>query len=94
MQPEQENKYRAVAHGQLSLITGFLINRATGEPIPEDEPVFVFRARDKHAAAALAYYGALCGDIEHRKAVEKRVADFIRFSVEKPHRMKEPDSPA
>lgn len=94
MTPEQEPKYRAVAHGQLSLIAGHLINRATGEAIPEDEPVFVFRARDKHAAGAIAFYGALCADPAHRAIVQQRVIDFHTFAARHPDRMKEPDSPA
>lgn len=31
------------------------------EKIPKDEPVFLFRAQDKHAAQVLRYYAELLG---------------------------------
>ena len=30
-----------------------IVNRASGEAIPEDEPVIIFRARDVHAAGLI-----------------------------------------
>ena len=71
-----------------------VINRASGEAIPSDEPVFIFRARDKYALSALtAYVDALPQGI-HRGAVMSRIADFLAFSENHSDRMKEPDTAA
>jgi hypothetical protein len=103
MRPEQEPKYEAVAefyeehapgNGKTHSITGYLINRTSGEAIPPDEPVFVLRARDKRAVAALAFYRDQCLDANHRDIVQRRIHHFEDFAAHHPDRMKEPDSPA
>lgn len=71
-----------------------ILNRASGEAIPADEPVFIFRARDVHAREALEAYAAVLTPGEHRDAVVRRVADFAAFSYANPERMKEPDTAA
>ena len=80
----QEPKYR--------FKNGRVIKRASGEAIPEDEPVMVFRARDVWARHAIAYYAQLVRDEHHRDVVLARVNDFGRFANEFPERMKEPDT--
>lgn len=69
-----------------------LFNRASGEVIPSDEPVFIFRARDVNAKAHIAAYGQACLSEEHRAAVASRVLDFTRFAKSHPQRMKQPDT--
>lgn len=70
-----------------------LFNRASGEFIPEDEPVFIFRARDRHAIYAIAQYkGHFLRDESHKDAVGKRIQDFRNFMEANPARMKEPDT--
>lgn len=71
-----------------------IVNRISGEEIPWDEPVFILRARDKHAIGAMIAYGALIskGPEEHRKAVVQRIADFVLFAQMNQERMKEPDT--
>lgn len=69
-----------------------LINRASGAPIPHDEPVFIFRARDAHAREALEAYACVLTPGEHRDAVAQRIADFARFASAHPDRMKQPDT--
>jgi len=71
---------------------GRIINRATGEAIPLDEPVMVFRGRDRHAAEALLAYMKLIENPKHIHAVSLRLADFGAFAVNHPERMKEPDT--
>lgn len=72
---------------------GRVINRASGEAIPEDEPVFVFRARDVHAADAIFdYYIRIEGGTAHEDAVLQRHIDFKDFAKEHPDRMKDPDT--
>lgn len=87
MKLEQEPKYDVNSQGQL-------INRATGLAIPDDEPVFVLRARDIHAIRTLSFYYAFCENKPHRGIVMQRIVDFRDFAENHPERMKEPDSPA
>lgn len=75
-------------------VTGsHIVNRASGEAIPHDEPVFIFRARDKFAVRALLDYAARCTD-NHYAAVRKRAKDFRTFASRHPERMKKPDTAA
>jgi hypothetical protein len=71
-----------------------LFNRASGEFIPLDEPVFIFRARDKLASQALTDYRSHCADEQHRAAIAMRFIDFERFANDHPDRMKYPDTSA
>lgn len=80
----QEPKYE--------IVDGKLVNRQSGEAIPDDEPVFVLRARDQRAANAIAFYLRYLEDGEHRQAVKLRQAQFDKFNKEHPERMKEPDT--
>lgn len=85
MKIEQEPKYAAV--------DGVLVNRATGKAIPDDEPVFVLRAKDVHAVYALRAYLEACYIVpndEHIDAVLRRIAEFENFSNEHGERMKLP----
>lgn len=84
MLKSQEPKYDMNPQGKL-------YNRNSGNVIPDDEPVMIFRARDRHAAKAIQYYLSLCSDENHKDVVAGRHADFARFAVEHPDRMKEPD---
>lgn len=69
-----------------------IVNRASGEEIPGDEPAFIFRARDVHAVYALKAYAAQCGETAHALVVADRIADFERFAARYPERMKAPDT--
>lgn len=81
---------------------GKLVNRQSGVAIPDDEPVFILRAQDKHAAEAIeAYYEILAeaeageGETitdETLEAVDARVVQFEKFAIKHPSRMKEPDT--
>ena len=71
---------------------GRLVNRTSGEVIPDDEPVFIFRARDRWAIDVLLHYQGLCEDRDHRLDVERRIEEFDRFQDEHADRMKEPDT--
>jgi hypothetical protein len=70
-----------------------IVNRASGEAIPADEPVFIFRARDKYAADVIGDYAAqFCTDPAHAAAVEARFIQFSEWAEAHPERMKEPDT--
>lgn len=85
MNKEQESKYEADQNGDI-------FNRVSGNYIPSDEPIMIFRARDKHAAAMIAYYKKLCADTAHKEAVNVRLRQFVGFAYDHPERMKEPDT--
>ncbi len=88
----QEPKYDAVlTRGDNSRQTR-LINRETGEAIPDDEPIFIFRARDKHARDVLLQYSLLVADENHRRVILQRCGHFDQFAQNHPDRMHEPDS--
>ena len=73
-----------------------IINRATGEPIPDDEPIFILRGKDDFAIdALLAYLQRIrlggCDD-EHILAVVNRLKDFYRFVLDKSSRFEIQDT--
>jgi len=69
---------------------GKVANRVTGEVIPDDEPIILFRARDWHAIAVLERYRFLVSDEHHQRAVDLALQDFRTFKEKHPDRMKEP----
>lgn len=69
---------------------GRFVNRVSGEPIPDDEPVIIFRARDRKALDVLRYYRSICEDEHHRRAVTDRIDEFEAYEREHPERLKEP----
>jgi hypothetical protein len=73
---------------------GRFVNRVSGEEIPDDEPVIIFRARDIHALPVLwHYHGCLMtegGDLHHIQAVLDRIEEFKFFKLQNPSRMKDP----
>lgn len=83
--PKQEPKYT------VSSKDGRIVNRSTGKPIPDDEPVFILRAKDPHAARAIQYYIDLCKNADHRAVAKSRLLDFIEFAAKNPDRLREPD---
>lgn len=70
---------------------GRIVNRKSGEPIPDDEPIFVLRANDQLAVRTLTAYFSAIEDSEHARAVAARLEDFKRFAREHPERMKDAD---
>ena len=84
MEIEQEPKYK--------IENGKIVNRASGEMIPDDEPITIFRARDKHARSTLMHYFTRVKDNNHASAVLDRLQDFQKFRTDHPNRMKEPDT--
>lgn len=70
--------------------TGRFVNRVSGEAIPHDEPVILFRARDGYAVKVLEYYLSLVQDPHHQRAVSRMLGLFDAFREMHPDRMKEP----
>lgn len=84
MNPKQEPKYE--------IKDGKLHNRQSGQQIPDDEPVFILRAKDRGAAATLSFYHSRVMDNEHAKAVFYRMQQFQLFAEEHPDRMQQADT--
>lgn len=77
-------------------LTPRLVNSQTLVAIPREEPLFVFRARDKYAVRVLKSYLQVCtnGECsrEHLKGIEKKIEEFQKYGLTHPDRMKEPGS--
>lgn len=79
-------KYHAAREG--------IVKTSTGELIPGDEPLILFRARDLQALPALLAYKAACqaaGCEPYQLAsIQERIEAFQQFSMKQPARMKQP----
>lgn len=84
MNPYQEPKYE--------IKDGKIVNRQSGVAIPDDEPVFILRARDAYAARTVSYYANLSFNAEHAQAVKIRAAQFHNWAACNNIRMKLPDT--
>lgn len=90
--PTQDPKY--------SIRNNRLINAERNEDIPEDEPVFLLRARDMHGLdGVFRYFDTIRhavgqGEVlpAHMEAVRQRVLQFEQFRLTHPERMKQPDT--
>ena len=91
MKASQEPKYMIVDENGVELPNAQIANRETGKPIPDDEPIMIFRAKDLHAQVAIASYIPALDNDQHAKAVEKRFDQFQEFKEANPDRVKEPD---
>lgn len=80
--------------GKFSIDGERIIKTSNGEAIPDDEPVFLLRARDHLAIALLNCYWIIsavdkCNDY-HMKALGDTLREFDKFKAEHPERMKQP----
>lgn len=98
MEEAQEPKYDAIVIPQHTMNLGaktVIVNRHSGSIIPDDEPVFIFRARDVFSVDIITEYMRRLMDgnqnPQHIDTVGQRLEDFIRFREDNPNRMKEPD---
>ena len=67
-----------------------IVKRSNEVPIPDDEPLFLFRAKDRKALAALVAYNMILDNLDQKESVTKSINDFRRFQEEHPERMAEP----
>ena len=67
-----------------------IVKRDGEIPIPDDEPLFIFRAKDRKALPALVAYGMILDNLDQKAAVTKSVNDFRDFQERNPELMKEP----
>lgn len=80
----------AIFERKYKIKEGNLVKRSNEIPIPEDEPVFIFRAKDIKALAALVAYSMVVDNLEQKESIQKSVEDFRRFQAENPDKMGEP----
>lgn len=61
-----------------------LVKTSNNEPIPEGEPVFILRARDRFSAQSIAFYIELCqaNGVPHDRLQQLEVVKekFLRWS--------------
>jgi len=74
------------------IIDGALANASTREFIPDDEPIFILRAKDICALPTILQYAGFVSNNDHRRNVSKRATEFHDFSANNPDRMKQPDT--
>jgi hypothetical protein len=67
-----------------------LRNVTTLEPIPEDEPLFILRAKDVNALLILTYYQSIVSK-EMRQNLYPLVTAFSNYAQSNPDKMKAPD---
>ncbi len=67
-----------------------IVKKSNGVPIPEDEPLFIFRAKDKYALSILLAYHMILEDLDQRSAVANSINDFKEFARNNPEKMTEP----
>jgi hypothetical protein len=71
-----------------------LVKKSNGEAIPDDEPVFILRARDHNAVAALLLYKDVCiedGCNDYQMdGVNLAIKLFGDFANQHPDKMKQP----
>jgi hypothetical protein len=73
-----------------------IIKVSDGSVIPEDEPLILFRARDKLAVTMMEHYLSLCRDAGcdpgQLELMHRRIADFLAWQKENEAVMKRPSS--
>ncbi len=71
-----------------------IVKTSNGDPIPDDEPLMLFRARDHNALVTLRYYRQVCkadGCNDFQLAgIDNRIEAFVKFRAEHADRMKQP----
>ena len=88
-----ELRYRDLKFGIST--SGQIVKRSNGDLIPEDEPIFILRARDYLAVPLLLEYRRLCVEDGctqyHLDLLDRGIEEnFRRFAREHPDRMKQP----
>lgn len=69
---------------------GKLVKRIGEKPVPDDEPLFILRAKDRKALPALVAYNMILDNLDQKAEVNKTINDFRRFQEQNPEKMGEP----
>lgn len=83
-----------ILDSKFSVANDIIFKTSNGEPIPEDEPIFILRARDNLAIELLRSYDTLsriagCNDFHLNMLFQTR-EKFSTFARENPEKMKQP----
>jgi hypothetical protein len=74
--------------------TVHIVKTSNGERVPDDEPLFLLRARDRLAIPLLRHFRELCradGCTTYMLGLcDLTIAQFERFAAEHPEQMKQP----
>lgn len=81
---EQSAKYTTNEAGQL-------VSRASGAPIPPDEPVFIVRAQDIYAAQTLGAYKSFVKDDDGKAVMLEVMRGFAKWQDDNRGKVKMPD---
>ena len=70
------------------------ITKHDGTPVPEDEPLVLFRAKDNLLVPLLEHYKQMCIDAgslpKHLDLLQKRIDEIKQWQAEHPERMNVP----
>lgn len=69
---------------------GQLVKRIGEKPIPDNEPLFILRAKDRKALSTLVAYNMILDNLEQKAEVTKSINDFREFQEKNPEKMQEP----
>lgn len=72
------------------IMDGKLVKRIGEKPIPDDEPIVVFRAKDRKALPVLVAYNLILDNLEQKAEFTKTINDFRAFQEMNPEKMAEP----
>lgn len=80
--------------GKYEARDGQIVKKTTGEPIPDDEPIFILRGRDRLAFHTLVHYLGLCikdgCTIYHIDGVVKALIAQAVWEEDNKDKMKQP----
>lgn len=69
---------------------GRLVKRIGEKPVPDDEPLFIFRAKDSKALIGLIAYHISLNNLDQMAEVIKSIEDFRKWQEKNPEKMGEP----
>ena len=67
-----------------------IVKRSNNVPIPDDEPLFIFRAKDRKALSSLVAYCMILDNLEQKASVKQSIDDFRAYQERYPEKMGEP----
>lgn len=74
------------------IVDNKLVSTTKGMVVPENEPIFVLRARDLKSLSTIRCYQSLFTPTSHDwKVVQEVLDDFSEFRQKFPEKMKEPE---
>lgn len=89
-----DGKYH-VQSGGANLGNVKLVNSVTNIPIPDDEPIIIFRGKDEALVDTLVEYQNFCGRLgspeSHIEAIDDLIDRVIWWQEQNPDKVKVPD---